>query len=142
ADILDAVAVVKDYNSICSSGPSEVIAESAVRNLSALVDRNRRIVADNLALLRRFFAARPDFAEWTEPEGSSVGFPRLAFPGDAEVLAERLVRETGVLILPGSYYGCDARHFRVGYGRISMPESLARLEKWLDEGGPAAAALS
>ncbi len=141
ADILDAVAVVKDYNSICSSGPSEVIAESAVRNLSALVDRNRRIVADNLALLRRFFAARPDFAEWTEPEGSSVAFPRLSFPGDAEAVAERLVRETGVLILPGTCYGYDKRYFRLGYGRASMPASLARLEDWLDKGGPAASTI-
>lgn len=142
ADILDAVAVVKDYNTICSSGPSEVIAESAVRHLPALVDRNRRIVADNLALLRRFFTTRPDFAEWTEPEGSSVGFPRLAFPAESEAVAERLVREAGVLILPGSFYGYDSRYFRVGFGRASLPASLARLEEWLDKGGPAAAAAS
>ena len=134
-DILDAVAVVKDYNSICSSGPSEVLAESALRHLPDLVDRNRRIVSGNLALLRRFFSSRPEFAVWSEPEGSSVAFPRLVSEPDAEVLAERLVRDEGVLLLPGSCYGYDPRYFRIGYGRASMPGVLERLEAWLDRGG-------
>lgn len=135
ADILSAVAQVKDYNSICSSGPSEILAESAVRNLGALTERNRRIVASNLELLRKFFRERPDFAEWTEPEGSSVAFPRMSSVPDAETVAERLVRDAGVLLLPGAYYSYDPRYFRIGYGRANLPEALGKLEKWLDGGG-------
>ncbi|HSV55628.1 MAG TPA: aminotransferase class I/II-fold pyridoxal phosphate-dependent enzyme, partial [Magnetospirillaceae bacterium] len=94
-DILDAVAVVKDYNSICASAPSELLAESAVRNLSRLVERNLRIAKSNLESLRAFFAERPGFACWTEPEGSSVAFPRLVSTPDAETVAGRLVRDAG-----------------------------------------------
>jgi len=132
ADILDAVAEVKDYNSICSSGPSEVIAELAARNLDRIVGRNRGIVHRNLALLDAFFAARPDFARWCPPEGGSIAFPRLTDGSDAGLLAERMVAECGVLILPGELYGADPAHFRIGYGRANMPEALARLESWLD----------
>lgn len=132
ADILDAVAQVKDYNSICSSGPSEVLAEIALRNLNRIVARNRDIVEHNLLLLDRFFAERSDFATWTPPEGSSVAFPRLADGSDAEVLAEALVAEAGVLLLPGRYYQADPARFRIGFGRANMPEALGKLAAWLD----------
>lgn len=134
-DILDRVAQVKDYNSICSSAPSELLAGIAVRNLERIAARNRGIAAKNLALLDAFFKERPGFASWTPPEGSSIGFPRLNCGADAEALAVKLVREAGVLLLPGAYYAYDPAHFRVGYGRANMPEALARLGRWLDEGG-------
>lgn len=132
ADILDAVAVVKDYNSICCSGPSEVIAELAARNLDRVVGRNRSIVHRNLALLERFFEEHGDFARWCPPEGGSIAFPRLSDGSDAELMADRLVEEAGVLILPGSFYGSDPSHFRIGYGRANMPEALDRLTGWLE----------
>lgn len=132
ADILDAVAEVKDYNSICSSGPSEVLAELAARNLDRIVGRNRGIVRHNLELLETFFSERPGFARWCQPEGGSIAFPRLSDGSDSEALAERLVEEAGVLILPGSFYGYDPAHFRIGFGRATMPEALSRLAAWLD----------
>jgi aspartate/methionine/tyrosine aminotransferase len=132
ADILDAVAVVKDYNSICASAPSELLAEIAVRNLEPIAARNRSIVARNTALLESFFRRRPGFASWTPPEGGSIAFPRLADGSDAEALAERLVEESGVLLLPGGYYDFDRSYFRIGFGRANMPEALHRLEAWLD----------
>ncbi len=142
-DLLDAVAQVKDYNSICSSAPSEFLAEIVLRNLDRIVGRNRSIVSRNLSLFERFLAERPGFAAWTPPEGGSIGFPRLVDGSDSEALAKRLVSESGVLLLPGAYYGYDASHFRVGYGRANMPEALERLGAWLDAqpggGGRAAA---
>ncbi|MDP3178056.1 MAG: aminotransferase class I/II-fold pyridoxal phosphate-dependent enzyme, partial [Spirochaetaceae bacterium] len=147
ADILDAVAVVKDYNSICASGPSEVLAGIAVRNLSALVSRNRAIVESNLVLLRDFFARRSAFASWIEPEGGSIAFPRLTSRGadtpggedtpDARAIALRLLADTGVLLLPGELYGYDRAHFRIGFGRADMPAALAALDDWLDGSGRA-----
>jgi aspartate/methionine/tyrosine aminotransferase len=132
ADILDAVAQIKDYNSICASGPSEFLAELAVRNLASIVERNRTIVQRNLALLQRFFVTHGDFAQWTPPEGGSIAFPRLCDGSDAELLADRLVAESGVLLLPGKYYDTDPARFRIGYGRANMPEVLSRLEAWLE----------
>ncbi|MBL8968918.1 MAG: aminotransferase class I/II-fold pyridoxal phosphate-dependent enzyme [Spirochaetaceae bacterium] len=141
ADILDAVAVVKDYNSICSSGPSEALAGVAARNFGRLAERNRTLCAGNLDLLEGFLARRPGFAAWSAPEGGSIAFPRLgpaaaaAYGGDAEKLALALLADTGVLLLPGAYYGCDPALFRVGYGRKNLPEALAILESWVVERG-------
>lgn len=131
-DLLDAVAVVKDYNSICSSAPSELLAEIAVRNLEPIAARNRAICSRNLGLLDGFFERRQDFARWTPPAAGSVAFPRLSDGSDAEELAERLVAESGVLLLPGAYYDYDRSYFRLGFGRANLPEALDRLELWLE----------
>lgn len=137
-DILDAVATVKDYNSICASGPSELLAGIAVRNLQKLAARSLALVKSNLVLARSLFERRPGFASWNEPEGSSIAFPRLGpeaaerFGGDAESLALALAREAGVLLLPGTYYGYDPAHFRIGLGRANCPTAVARLEAWLE----------
>jgi aspartate/methionine/tyrosine aminotransferase len=131
ADILDAVAVVKDYNSICSSAPSEALAEIAVRNMEKIAERNRALVAGNLALLGGFFERHPDFARWTPPQAGSIAFPRLSDGSDSEALAERLVAESGVLLLPGKYYDYNHAYFRIGFGRANMPEALGKLEEWL-----------
>ena len=143
SDVLDGVAVVKDYNSICASGPSEVLAGIAVRNLDAMVSRNRAIVESNLVLLRDFFARRSDFASWIEPEGGSIAFPRLSAgeytagegTPDARATALRLLADAGVLLLPGELYGFDRAHFRIGFGRADMPAALAALDAWLDGAG-------
>jgi len=130
-DILDTVAVVKDYNSICSSAPSEVLAEIAVRNMEKIAARNRALVSVNIALLRGFFERHADFARWTPPVAGSIAFPRLSDGSDAEILADRLVAESGVLLLPGKYYDYDPSYFRIGFGRANMPEALGKLEDWL-----------
>ena len=132
-DILDAVASVKDYGTICSSGPSELLAGVAARHLGELVARSRAIIDANLSLVEAFFARRPGFASWTAPEGGSTGFPRLGGGeggfADAEALARQLVAEAGVMILPGSCYGYDRSYFRLGFGRASLSEAL---DAWLD----------
>jgi len=138
ADILDAIAVVKDYNSICSSAPSEFLAGVALRSFERLVARNRSIISSNLELLREFFGRRSDFAQWNEPEGGSIAFPRLVGGGaegagiDAEEVALRILRDAGVLLLPGAYYGYDPSHFRIGFGRANMPTALAELDAWIE----------
>ncbi|MGO8694389.1 MAG: aminotransferase class I/II-fold pyridoxal phosphate-dependent enzyme [Rectinemataceae bacterium] len=138
ADILDAVAAVKDYNSICSSAPSEFLAGLAVRSFDRLVERSRAIVASNLALLRPFFSRHGDFLRWNEPEGGSIAFPRFVGPGaadkpDAGALAQRILEDSGVLLLPGACYGYEKEHFRIGFGRANLPEALDAFEAWIEK---------
>jgi aspartate/methionine/tyrosine aminotransferase len=46
--------------------------------------------------------------------------------------AENLVRETGVLLMPGTVFGDTGNHFRIGYGRTNMPVALERLERYAE----------
>ena len=133
--VLERCARMKDYTTICSSAPSEVLALIALRARDRVLDRSRSIVNDNLAVLDDFFARRSDAFTWVRPKGSSTGFPKLVPGGpagsSADAFAARLVEATGVLLLPSSTFGFGDSHFRIGLGRTDLPEAAAKLEAFL-----------
>jgi aspartate/methionine/tyrosine aminotransferase len=128
--LLERLAAFKDYTTICSSAPSEVLALIALRAQEPVLERSRRIVATNLPLLDAFFARWAGVFEWARPRGGSVGFPRLLADRPIDSFADDLVRQTGVLILPGTLFGDTANHFRIGYGRTNLPQALERFEEF------------
>jgi aspartate/methionine/tyrosine aminotransferase len=129
-DLLDRCARFKDYTTICSSAPSEVLALIGLRARDTVLDRSRAIVRDNLAILDTFFDTWADRFTWVRPRGGSIGFPRLTVPGvSIDDWASGLVEAEGVLLLPGSQFGFGGNHFRLGFGRIDLPAALERLER-------------
>jgi aspartate/methionine/tyrosine aminotransferase len=137
--VLDRCARLKDYTTICSSAPSEVLALMGLRARDRVIERSREIVASNLALLDAFFDRRADAFTWIRPRGGSTGFPRLVAGGpagaSADRLAARLVEATGVLLLPSSTFGFDDTHVRIGLGRTDLPRALEKVGDFL--GAPA-----
>jgi len=130
AALLARMAALKDYTTICSSAPSEYLAELALRHRGQLAARNLGIVLENLALLDAFFAAHADRFEWVRPRAGPIAFPRL-LGEDVEAFCERLVQATGVLLLPGTNYDHPGNHFRVGFARRNLPQALEALEDFL-----------
>ncbi len=131
----------KHYLSICNSGPSEVLAEIALKAREPILARNRAIVRANLALLEPFFADFADRFDWREPDGGCVAFIRYKGTDGVEAFTTRLVEEAGVLLLPASIYRSElgpvpAEFFRIGFGRSALPEGLAALRNWLRRNQP------
>jgi aspartate/methionine/tyrosine aminotransferase len=129
AALREAVLGLKDYTTICSSAPSEVLVALALRNRQALLDRNLAIVEHNLPMLDEFFSRHADSFEWVRPTASPIGFPRVRGVEDVSRFCERLA-EAGVLLLPGAVYD-EPGHVRVGFGRANMPQALGRLDEVL-----------
>ncbi|MGZ9276543.1 MAG: aminotransferase class I/II-fold pyridoxal phosphate-dependent enzyme [Candidatus Limnocylindrales bacterium] len=128
-DLLDRCARFKDYTTICSAAPSEVLALIGLRARDTVLARSQRIVAANLDRLDTFFDEWSDRFSWVRPRAGSVGFPRLTVPGVAiDDWAAGLVEAAGVLLLPGSQFGFGGNHFRLGFGRTDLPIAIARLE--------------
>ena len=69
---LDRCARMKDYTTICSSAPSEVLALIGLRARDRVLARSRRIVSDNLAVLDDLFRRRADRLSWIHPRGGSI----------------------------------------------------------------------
>jgi len=131
ADILQRCLEFKYYTTICSSAPSEFLAALALRHRGTLVQRNLEIVQRNLALLDAFIQRHADLVEWVRPNASPIGFVRFKPERDVCAFCEDVVRDSGVMLLPGSVYD-QPRHIRFGYGRKNMPEALAKLDAYLD----------
>jgi aspartate/methionine/tyrosine aminotransferase len=129
--LLDAVAQVRDYTSLCSPAPSEVLGVIALRAAEALIERSRGIVAANLPLVEALVAAHPDKLDWVRPSAGSIGFPRYRGAEGIDAFNERLVAEQGVLLLPGRVYGYGDGRFRIGFGRRNLPEAVERLDRQL-----------
>ena len=130
--LLARCAALKDYTTICSSAPAEILAVIALRSRDTVLARSRRIVEANLGRLDRLFAERADRLAWVRPRGGSVGFPRLLDDEPIDDFAARLVATEGVLLLPGSTFGVEGNHFRIGFGREDLAEAVAGLERFLD----------
>ena len=129
-DLLARCAAFKDYTTICSSAPSEVLALIGLRARETVLGRSRRIVDDNLVSLDTFFEAWSDRFAWVRPRAGSVGFPRLTVPGvSIDDWAAGLVEAEGVLLLPASQFVYGGNHFRLGFGRTDLPTALERLER-------------
>jgi aspartate/methionine/tyrosine aminotransferase len=131
-ELLDRCARMKDYTTICSSAPSEVLALIGLRARDRVLARSRRIVADNLAVLDDLFHRRADRLSWIRPRGGPIGFPRLLGGTSIDEFAARLVEAEGVLLLPASQFGHPGNHFRIGFGRENLPQAVERLEAFFD----------
>jgi aspartate/methionine/tyrosine aminotransferase len=130
-DLLARCMAVKDYTTICSSAPSEILALIGLRARDRILARSRGIVAANLERLDEFFIDWADRFAWVRPRGGSIGFPRLTVPGvRIDEWAAALVEAEGVLLLPGSVFGHPGNHFRIGFGRTDLPDALGRMEAY------------
>ena len=130
-DLLARCASFKDYTTICSSAPSEILALIALRARDRVLARSHAIVTSNLDRLDGFFEDWADRFTWVRPRGGSIGFPRLTVPGvPIDDWAAGLVETEGVLLLPGSRFDYPGNHFRLGFGRTDLPEALAGMERY------------
>jgi aspartate/methionine/tyrosine aminotransferase len=136
--VLDRLERAKHYTTICNSAPSEVLALIGLRARDQLLDRNRRIITENLPVFTDFFARYPELFEFTPPAGGCVCFPRYLGPDGVETMCADLVEEAGVLLLPSSIYSSalteiPTDRFRIGVGRSNPSEALAAWAEWLDK---------
>ncbi len=132
ADALERLLQLKLYTTICSAAPSEFLVDLALRHRDTLTARNLEIVARNLPLLDGFVSRHASRLAWVRPTASPIGFPRLNGIPDSLEFCETVVRETGVLLLPGTVYD-QPRHLRLGFGRANLPEALSRLEAYFNK---------
>lgn len=140
--LLDSISQNKHYLSICNSAPSEILAWIAVKYRSVLWQRNYNVVLHNQALFESFLQKHSSLVSCHLPQGGCCAFLRFNLPKEKEhalpELAERLVKDKGLLILPGCNFPCSPPlrqeidcHIRMGLGRRNFPEALTLFEECL-----------
>jgi len=132
--VYDKMACFKDYTTICNSAPSEFMSRLSLKHKEQLLKRNRKIITGNLEILNRFFEKYRDIFNWHMPKAGPVAFPSLKGNEIAEDFCEKLFKDSGVLLMPGSMYGPSyKKNFRIGFGRKNLAECIQQLELYLDQ---------
>ncbi|OFW62013.1 MAG: aspartate aminotransferase [Actinobacteria bacterium RBG_16_64_13] len=144
--LLERVEALKDYTTICSSAPSELLALMGLRSRGTILATNRERVRRNQDAAGAIFAHHASTLAWIPPQGGTVCFPRLASSaaqagdatrtggaadGGAEAFCAQVLRDTGVLLLPSTVYDYGDSHFRLGLGRDDFETGLKVLDDYL-----------
>jgi len=130
AEILEKVAVLKEYTTICNSAPSEFLAEVALKHRGAILDRNLQIIKSILPMYDAFFEKHADLFEWYKPNAGPIAFVKMKFDKDDIAFAKRALEEQKVLILPGGIYDYEG-YFRIGFGRKSIIKSIPQFDEFV-----------
>jgi aspartate/methionine/tyrosine aminotransferase len=112
---------------------------ATLRAARLALDRLPELLAPVARVMRE---SRPPWKAWLEstpgvearvPEFGIIAFPRVVDAEDTLALAEFLVREHQVDVVPGEFFGLPG-HLRIGCGvpRATLEEGLARLARGLD----------
>jgi aspartate/methionine/tyrosine aminotransferase len=130
-ELYTKMATFKDYTTICSSAPSEILSIVALRAKDKIVSKHLVRIKKNLGLFDNFFNQFKERFEWIKPKAGTIAFPKLK--GDLNTLdfCQKIVNEANIMILPSTVYDYDDKHFRFGFGRENMPEALEKLIEYL-----------
>jgi len=133
SDLFNKFAIYKDYTTICSSAPSEILAIIALRAKDKILKRNLDLIDSNLKILDKFFADHAKLFNWYKPKAGPIGFPKLKLDIDVANFCLDLVEKKGVMLLPSKVYDFESNNFRIGFARKNMPEVLAKFKEYLEE---------
>jgi len=133
SDLYQQCALYKDYTTICSSAPSEILAIMALRVREKILERNLKIIKNNLRLLDDFFREYSEIFFWNRPKAGPIAFPRLNSTIDVKDFCLDLIEKKGVLLLPSNLYDYEGNNFRIGFARKNMPQALDKLKEYIQE---------
>lgn len=124
--ITDLLRKYRDYTMICAGVFNDLVATHLLRHKDEVLERNRAIVAENLEIVRTWVAQEPRVS-LVFPKQVSTAFIRLDIPEETESFCLRLLKEKGVLLVPGNRFDLP------GYARLGYCAPREVLEKGLTE---------
>jgi aspartate/methionine/tyrosine aminotransferase len=133
--LMETLLAVKEQVVLTGSVLDEAVGFELLRRRPARLAAIRAALAPRFARVQAWLADHPHL-EWVAPTGGVTGLPRLRDPlvphADAFHAA---LRDRGVWVGPGEWFGLERRYFRLGWGWPDLPElerGLAEIDDVLD----------
>ncbi len=114
---------LKSYTSMCSPQTLEYLGVMAIRAAPKLIEKNLKIIKENIAVAEPFFEKWKKQLEWLKPIAGSVSAVRVNEPS-AEQFCHTLASQFGVVLLPIKYMGYEDHYIRIGLGRTDFKNNL------------------
>ena len=133
AEVATECWAMRDYTSLSPGKLSDALALLAFKHKDRIVERNRKIIGQNLEATESFVEERSEFLSWTPPLGGLLALLRYELDVPSTELAEMLSEERGVMLAPGSAFGFE-HHLRIGIGQDPpvFAEGLRRAGAFFD----------
>ena len=131
---LKKVLAFKDYLSICSSAPAEILSLIALNSIDRFLQPNLSKIEENVGHFANFAAEHALFGKFIAPKAGSVAFVPIHTDGTARDFCENLVQKTGIMMVPGEMFNATEKFLRIGFGRKIFPEALQKLGEFLKSG--------
>lgn len=130
-EFLNKAVAFKDYLSICSSAPAEILAMIALNHPESFIQPNLEKIKANIELFTAFAQRHKDLLTFILPQAGSVAFVKMNIDETSLDFSNRLVEETGIMTVPGEMFEYPGKYLRIGFGRRIFPEVLDKLEEYL-----------
>ena len=129
---LKEVIAFKDYLSICSSAPSEILTIMALNNIDRYLQPNLKKIRSNVSLFRTFAEEHKIIKSFISPQAGSTSFVALDIKESALEFSDKMVAQTGIMTVPTEMFEHEGKYIRVGFGRENFSEVLEVFGGYLD----------
>ena len=125
-DLCHSFRKIRDYTLICTGVFDDALATLLLKHKDKVLARARKIVKNNLAILKEW-VEKEELVSMIFPDEVSLSFVKFEQlePSKTEDFAIQLLKEKGVLIIPGNRFDLP------GYARIGYCTDEATLRKGL-----------
>ncbi len=112
-EFIDLIRTYRDYTMICCGVFDDYVATYTLQNKDNVLRRNAAIVNENLGILKDWVDREPRVS-LVLPRSCSISFIKLDIPMEVEEFCVNLLKDTGVLLIPGNRFDVPG-HARLGY---------------------------
>ncbi|MGV8946842.1 MAG: aminotransferase class I/II-fold pyridoxal phosphate-dependent enzyme [Lutibacter sp.] len=130
-ELIKKVENFKDYLSLCNSSTSEILGTIALNNMYKFVIPNLKKIESNISLFSDFHKKNENLFDFHKPNTGSTAFIKLKINESTLVFAEKLVKTTGIMLLPSETFEYGNSHIRIGFGRENMPKALTVFQDYI-----------
>ena len=121
----------RDYDLISCGMFDEALATVALRNADKVLERNRGIVRENLAILDKWVQSEPRIS-YVKPQCGTTALVYYDYDLDSVEFCTRMYHETGAFVTPGACFE-EKKSMRLGYAndRETLTAGLAAVSAFL-----------
>ena len=120
------------FNSFISA-PSEFMGTLALRHEAEIIERNSRILSDNIATADSFMARHDNLFGWFAPAAGVNAWPQWRGPGTTKELSDAMLHAAKLLIAHSALFLGGDRHVRLGLGCKGFDTALERFDGFLEK---------